>query len=118
MIALRLLHSRAMLAAALMGLAAAGACSINPQPLPPDESSSFPPTGNGDGTEQPGPHVPADATVDGHGGGGTDTGGQDGAAGLLDGANDAGTVPSGDSAADAPGDAPIDAPSDAPDEGG
>ena len=110
MSAQRVTSKRILLAVALLGSLVGGACTLNPQPLPPEDSNG------GSGPEAP-PRVAADATTSDAGtttgSSGSDGGAQDSAAqGLADGALDA------PPAAEDGGDAAPDAPSDAPSEGG
>jgi hypothetical protein len=98
---------------AVAAVAAVAACSLNPQPLPPDTADS-------------GKLNPGSGTVDsGHGPTGVDAGGSpdvqlggggdDGGAGFEDGEADAQVDAAADAASDASSDAPSDAPTDASD---
>ena len=96
-----------------VGLACAGACSLNPQPLPPatDDTRDKNDAGTHDGT-------PTSGSDSGSGGGGADASfGQDaGAPPPSDGGTN-GIDAEADAASDAPTDAPLDAPADADDAG-
>lgn len=86
------------LSVAALGLAAA--CSLNPQPLPPESSADAPTAADGGAKED----------------GATYNGADSGAPGPSDGGGGDTDAASGDAAPDAAPDAPDDAPADAPDD--
>jgi hypothetical protein len=90
------------------GVLVAVACSLNPQPLPPE--SSF-----GGAPEEPDASHENDASA---AQGGSSSGGSSGTTSGPDSGQDAtGQPPPSDGGADAPSDAPADAPTDAEDAG-
>jgi hypothetical protein len=96
---------RPILAALAVGIAAIGiACTLNPQPLPPDNGSEAPGGGGGDRTDasfSDAPQNPAPPVSDGGANG-------DSADNNHNDAGGAGDADAGDAATDAPSDAPED----------